>query len=130
MVKVFVEEDCDNAPKKQFIRDITIAYANCDVQKVLAGFTDDVRWSAPGDWEMSGKTVVAESLNHLMSDDIIEMTITNIISHGDRCALNGIIRLKDGHTVAFCDFYRFTSHASDAKIKEITTYIKDFKPLN
>jgi len=53
-----------------------------------------------------------------------ELTIDNILSHGNRGAANGTMTFK-GLKVEFCDVCVFTSHASDAKIKKLISYVFD-----
>ncbi len=52
-----------------------------------------------------------------------KITIDHVISHGKACSANGVIRARDGSSYVFNNVYLFSSHAKDAPIKEITSYI-------
>lgn len=123
MVKIIVEEDCGNAPKKLLLRDLNIAYANRDMQPVLENLTDNIRWEMVGNKLIEGKEQVAEELEQRKRTQTRELILQNIITHGNVGAVDGIAKLDDGSSYAFCEVYRFSSHAKNAKIKEITSYI-------
>jgi len=55
MVKITVSEDCDNAPKKQFIRNFCIANAYADMKAVMSMLADDICLEIPGCKKASGK---------------------------------------------------------------------------
>ena len=42
MTKVIAPEDCANAPKKEFIRDFNIAFAENKTEKILEYMADDI----------------------------------------------------------------------------------------
>lgn len=123
MVIVNVQADCGNAPKKIFLRDFTIAFAEDNAAFILAGITDDVRWEMVGSSTTNGKAEVERVLKAMLDSSMVELTIANIITHGDAGAVNGTMTFKDGTTYGFCDVYTFTSHGKKAKIKTITAYI-------
>src|SRR4051812_3535537 len=55
MVKVNVQPDCGNAPKKIFLRDFMIAFANNDVSFILDSLADDAVWDVVGETTVNGK---------------------------------------------------------------------------
>ena len=123
LLKITVEEDCGNAPKRVVLRDFTIAYAQGDMAHLLEQVADNVRWQRIGDQVLEGKAAVAEALPHLLPDNATELTITNVMTHGNIGAVDGVLVLADGRHYAFCEVYRFSSHAKSAKIKEISSYV-------
>lgn len=123
MVKVNVQADCGNAPKKLFLRDFTIAFAKDNAAFILEGVADDVCWEMVGNSTANGKMEVERVLKAMLDSSMVELTIANIITHGDAGAVNGSMTFKDGTTYGFCDVYTFTSHGKKAKIKTITAYI-------
>jgi hypothetical protein len=129
MVKVILPANCGNAPKIHFIKNMNIAFANNDKDFILDCLADDFCWIAPGDWEMHSKRVVTEHINNLLGNDIIQITIKIIFTHGDKGASDGLLKLQDGHEIAFCDIYKFNSHSKNSKLIEITTYANQFKPV-
>ena len=121
MVKVSTGEDCGNAPKKAFVLDFLIANASGDTEKALSMVADDVRIELVGREVHEGKSAFAEILRR---DDaaIDELEVHNILSHGDRCAANGVWYFADGGTVAFNSMYRFNGHGKNAVLRQIDTY--------
>lgn len=123
MVKVNVQPDCGNAPKKLFLRDFVIAFANNDVSSIRELVTDDAVWEVVGSTSVNGKTEIEALLKKLSDKDLIEMTISTIITHGDAGSVNGKTLSKDGKSQGFCHVGTFNSHGKNAKLKQITSYI-------
>lgn len=120
-MKITVPEDCGNAPRKEFIRDFNIAFAENKKDKILEFMADDIEWVMVGDKIMNGKEEVAKSLE-LMGDEIAEeLILDTIITHGDTAACDGIIKYSK-KAIAFCDVYKFTGHDKNAKIRQLTSY--------
>jgi hypothetical protein len=122
MLKITINEDCGNAPKKLFLRDIYIAFAKNDLQHILQNVSDGIRWNMVGDSLVEGKEQVANVIEAMNHTKATELTIKNIITHGKTAAVDGIVKLENGSRYAFCDVYNFSSSAKDAKIKEVTSY--------
>ncbi len=129
MVDIFVEENCNNAPKKQFVKDFLIAIATSDLEAVANMLDDNVTLEAVGHKMISEKESVMRALveNNTLRG-VFKLTVRNILSHGNKCAAEGVMSYKDGSEVAFCGIYTFTSHSKDAKIKKITMYSIEEKP--
>lgn len=123
MVKVNVEPDCGNAPKKLFLRDFMIAVANSDTSFILDSVTDDATWDVVGKETVKGKSAIENLLKDLLSHSAKEMTIATILSHGNGGSVNGTTWFTDGTSEGFCHVGLFTSHGKNAKLKEITSYI-------
>ncbi len=122
MLKITINEDCGNAPKKLFLRDIYIAFAKNDLQHILQNVSDGIRWNMVGDSLVEGKEQVANVIEAMNHTKATELTIKNIITHGKTAAVDGIVKLENGSRYAFCDVYNFSSSAKDAKVKEVTSY--------
>ena len=123
MVRVIASEDCGNAPKKAQLRDFNIAFAEGDVDRILGFVSDNVTWNRVGDTRIEGRENFENDLRPMQDVRAKEVEITDIITHGNVGAAHGILRFENGQSYAFCDVYRFTSHARDAKIREITSYV-------
>lgn len=123
MLKITVGEDCGNAPKKILLRDFNIAFAKNDVKLLLQNINDNIRWNIVGDKLIEGKDQFAKAVESMKQPKTVELTIENILTHGNGGATDGVIKREDGSSYAFCDVYRFSSNAKDAKIKEITSYV-------
>lgn len=126
MTKIVCPVDCGNAPKKQFVKVFNIAFAKADIPTITAMLADDAEWEMIGQGTVSGKTKIQRSLEQMDYGPAKELVIKNIISHGDVCAANGVMKYG-ASVVAFCDVYKFSSHAKDAKIKRITSYAIDLQ---
>lgn len=123
MAKITIPEDCDNAPKKKFIKDFCIANANADMKTVMTMLTDDICLEIPGYKTARGKEEVQSLLlNDSKRSKVIELVIDNIVSHGDHVAANGKLKFEDSGSVAFCNMYTFNNHSKNAKLKLIQTY--------
>jgi hypothetical protein len=127
MTKVTISEDCENAPKKEFIKDFNIAFAKEDIDYILDCFADGAHWEMVGAQSWDGKEEIAKALKTMNGGEASELIIDSILSHGDKCAANGILKYPDGSSVAYCDIYTFTGHAKDAKIKTLKAYAIDIK---
>jgi len=123
MVRVIVSEDCGNAPKKALLRDFNIAFAEGDVARIASFVSDDITWNRVGDTRIEGREAFENDLRQMQGVRAKEVEITGILTHGNAGAAHGILRFEDGQSFAFCDVYRFASHAKDAKIREITSYV-------
>lgn len=123
MLNVFCEEDCGNAPKKQLLKNVTIAYAKGDLPSVLEQVTDDVIWSVVGDKHIQGKEQFANELERFGHKTVTELHIEHIITHGKEATVNGVLTFKHDNRYAFCDVYLFNSSAKHAKIKEINSFV-------
>ena len=121
MTTVIVSEDCGNSPKNIFLQNLTIAFAKGDKRSILDSVTNDIRWQIVGERLVEGKETFAEALNRLGNDRVEELTIQHVVSHGKAGAVNGISKLKNRKTVAFCEVYEF-SGAKGTSVREITSY--------
>ncbi len=129
MVTIHVQTDCNNSPKKELLRDFTTAFALSTPDVILDNLADDVRWEMVGDKIINGKADATAMVKEMLDGSIEELTLQHIITHGDEGSVNGLMTFKDGTKFSFCDVYTFTSHATDAKIKSITSYILEVKPI-
>lgn len=123
MVRVVGGQDCGNAPKKLLLRDFNVAFANSDIEALLENVSDDIRWTMVGSAEVVGKEAFETTLREMSGPDVVELVLHHIITHGNVGSANGILRFEDGKAYGFCDVYRFSSHAKDAKIKEMSSYV-------
>jgi limonene-1,2-epoxide hydrolase len=122
MVKINVQEDCGNAPKKLFVKDFIVAIVNNDKAFIHSNTTADIQWNMVGGAHIEGKEAVLTELQRLRSDAVVELTIHTIVTHGYNGVAEGSLKFKDGREVAFCDVYRFKASTNNAPVKAITTY--------
>lgn len=122
--RIIVEcaENCGNSPKKQLLRDLTVAYAKQDIRFCIEWMTDDVIWEIVGEQRIQGKDNVEKALYASSEREVQQLRIENIITHGDTGSVNGTVQLSGNQTIAFCDVYNFRGFGRTAKIKKITSY--------
>ena len=125
MAKITVYEDCGNAPKKLFLKNFIVSVVEGDHDFIASNTTDDILWDRIGDERISGKLDVIAELQRLRNNDVTELIVYTIVTHGYFGATNGLLKFKDGKTVAFCDVYQFNASTNNAPIKEIKTYARD-----
>lgn len=122
-LKIICSEDCGNAPKKEIIRDFTIAVARNNVELILDNVTENITWHIVGNKRYQGKDSYIEALGKLDNDKVTELRIDHILTHGKDGSSNGVVTYSNDKKHAFCNVYAFSSSAKHARIKEITSYI-------
>ncbi|MCB7480294.1 nuclear transport factor 2 family protein [Christiangramia sediminis] len=122
MIKINIGPDCGNSPKKQFLKEINIAFAKGDSDFLIASVSDKIIWDIIGDRKIEGKENFAEELEKMKSQKASELIINRILTHGKEGAVSGIMKISNDKKYAFSDFYDF-SGAKGAKVKAITSYI-------
>lgn len=116
-------EDCGNAPKKNFLKELQIALAKHEIDFCLEWITDDIVWEIVGEQLIQGKDDVEKWLEKKRDQKVEKLTIHNIITHGNTAALNATLTLNDQQKINFCDVYNFRGFGKNAKIKSITSYV-------
>ncbi len=111
MPKITIHADCGDAPEKELLRDLNIAFAKADVDGILDFFTDDIRWQIMGEADLRGKAAVREALDAMKDVVTRELVIHSIFTEGREGAVNGLIVTEAGGAVVFCDICRFASDA-------------------
>jgi hypothetical protein len=124
MTEVYRSEDCGNSPKNLFVQEMSIALALRDLDPILEGTADDIRWVVVGSSLVEGKVAFAEKLGVDRSAQTEAVIIHHVITHGKAGAVNGTIRGKDESVRHFCDFYEFTN-AKGNRAQVITSYVID-----
>ena len=101
--------DCNNAPKKQVIRDFNIAFAQGDVTGVLPFLSEEVEWDMVGKKVLQGKTAVEAELNHMAETAFQSLSLDIILTHGKFGSAVGTLTTADGGVYRFSDTYEFVS---------------------
>jgi len=122
-IKVVCAEDCGNSPKKQLLKELTIAFANNDIDFCMECISDNIVWDMIGDKKIQGISEFEEALRVMDNSDIQELQIHNIITHGNVGSVNGTLILNNQQQIYFCDVYNFSGFGKKAKIKLITSYV-------
>lgn len=121
-MKLTIKPDCGNAPKKEFIKDLNIAFASNDIAFLLDSVTNDIRWTLVGDSIVEGKDQFEEALIEMNQYTTTELVLESILTHGKEGAASGFIRLDGGSAYEFADFYEF-SGTRGAKVKSIKSFV-------
>src|SRR5699024_6855459 len=106
-IKVKCAEDCGNAPKKQLLKELSIAFVNQEFGFCLDWVADDITCEIIGGEQIQGKEDFEQILHKIKDFTIQELHIHNIITHGNAASLNGTVVYDDQQRVAFCNVYRF-----------------------
>jgi hypothetical protein len=125
-MKLTIKADCGNAPKKEFIKELNIAFARNDIPYLLKSVTEDIVWKLVGENTIIGKDKFEIALNEMKNAKSSELILERILTHGKEGAASGVIKMEDGRTYEFADFYEFNG-AKGTKIKSIISYIVQSK---
>jgi hypothetical protein len=123
MAKISCPVNCDNSPNMALLRDFEIAFANPNEEFISKAIADDFCWELVGDQVITGKARAVPIIKGMLDGSIEELTIDNIVTHGTSGAVNGTMIFSNGDQVGFCDVVTFSSHAKNAKIKSLTSYV-------
>jgi hypothetical protein len=117
-----ISYNCGNAPKAIVLKDLNIAFAQCDIPSALSFLSQDIEWNMVGNQTFHGQSSVAASLKQAQVNQINQLALTHILTHGNEGAVDGSFTLDTGQSYAFCNIYKFTNHSQTAKISHITSY--------
>jgi len=110
---------------QELLKKFNEAFASSDTEYLLTQVTDDISWRVLGQAPIEGKAAFEKALREMASDEPLDLTIENIITHGKTAAVNGAMKSADGSThVGFCDVYVFSGF-KDPKIREMSSYAID-----
>ena len=122
MAQINVQVDCGNSPKKAFLRDFNIAFAEGNADYIINAVTDDIVWTIVGDKRVIGKDDFTKTIHEMEDFFIKELTIHTIITHGREASVNGVMVMPDGKCYSFCDIYHFKNTTS-TDIKSMMSYV-------
>lgn len=124
MLKITGNTNCGNSPKIEFLKAFNIAFAKGDIDYLSSSVTDDLAWEMVGKRKIEGKEEFVKTLESMTGHEAVELKFDKILSHGKQGAVNGIMKMADGSSYAFADFYEF-SNAKGEKIKTMTSIVID-----
>lgn len=125
MTKFNIPSDCDNSPKKAFLKDFNIAFMTGDVDTILKSVSTDIEWEMVGDKVISGLEDFKSTIMEMADFRAEVFTIHQIITHGKDAALTGEFVDSD-NTYSFCDVYELVS-AGKNSIRKIRSYLIKLK---
>ncbi len=116
-------EDCGNSPKKQELKKLHIAVADNNTSFIMDSVAEQVTWNIVGHKPIKGKDRVKEALKQEITDNVTEIELKNIITHGKTGAVDGTLLFGDGKVLSFCNIFNFTGAGKNSKIIEIASYV-------
>ena len=122
MTEIVVEEDCGNAPRKEWLRDFNVAFIEGDVERTLGFVTEDVTWKLVGEGTIRGRVGMRAWLESMAGKSARKVVLRNIITHGATAAINGSYEMESGSKFEFCDVYEFTGTSATKPIRH-TSYV-------
>ncbi|MDX1446911.1 hypothetical protein [Lishizhenia sp.] len=123
-MKLSIPKGCDNAPKKDFLVNINMAYTRRDLTALREAFTDKFAWNCLETQKIVSKDDLNESI--FMDSPIRALCLEKVLTHGREGAVMGKMTCENGIIYAFSEFYEFSGAKGD-KVKSITRFIV---PLN
>ena len=121
MSKINILVNCNNSPRKEFLKELNIAFAKGNADFIVGHASNDIVWTIYGDKKIEGKEAFREEVHAMKQYTADEMTLLSIITHGMEAAANGEMRMGD-KTYAFCDVYRFTK-TTGLELKSMDSYV-------
>lgn len=122
MTRVIIAEVCGNSPRNIFLEKLTIAFAKVEAEWILENVTEDVRWNIIGEELVSGKAEAAARLERMAVEEVEELTVSHVATHGRAGAVDGMLKMKNGERLAFCHVCEFT-RAGGTQVRGITSYV-------
>jgi hypothetical protein len=116
--RIIPSADCGNSPKNTLLQDIAIAFVKRDAEFLSKHLTDDIRWDLVGRGVVEGLAPLLQALDK--TDDVTQLTIEHVMSHGRVGAVNGTVQHRDS-TAEFCDVFEF-ANAKAERVKTIRSY--------
>ncbi|WNM20381.1 nuclear transport factor 2 family protein [Flavobacterium capsici] len=121
-MKLNIKPNCANAPKKELVKQLTIAFASYDIPKAMNFMDSNISWTLVGEAPIIGKAQFAEALEKMSDNKAKTLTIESILTHGKEAAVHGEMLMEDGTVFGFSDFYEFNSSKSEM-VKTIVSYV-------
>lgn len=114
--------NCDNAPKRRYIRNFIIAWLMGSQKKIIENAILELQSTLVGKESFSNTDQLVEEVDK-RKWNISSLKIHQILSHGKEGAASGRIALSNGKFINFAAFFRFESHRKEALINTWQCYI-------
>lgn len=118
---VFGSLNCNNAPKREIIRDFVISYVERNKYGFVMTCNEDMNLRMIPDRELQG---VEEIHDHLLKEklNISMLDLKSIITHGKEGAAYGSALTAEGEKIELAWFIDFDSHKKNALIDQVTIF--------
>lgn len=121
-MKLNIKPNCDNTPKKELIKNLTVAFASYNIEKAMNYMDTNVKWTLVGEAPIVGKVQFVAALEKMSHNKAKTLTIESILTHGKEAAVHGEMLMEDRTVFGFSDFYEFKSIRSEV-VKTIVSYV-------
>jgi hypothetical protein len=122
MAKIQIQTDCGNAPRKLFLKELNIAFANGDFDYIITIIQEEITWDIVGYKRINGKEAYLNELTRHKLWKVQQLIIDKIITHGPDASVSGEIITTDNKKFAFLYIYRFKG-AGGTTINAIKTFM-------
>lgn len=118
---VFGSLGCNNAPKKEILRDFAISFVGGSKKGLVATLHESVVFH-----EVSGRFLQGSEEIHQFSKeknyDVSSLYLKSIITHGKEGSVYGSLVTTQDERIELAWFIHFKSHKKDALIQDITFF--------
>ena len=125
MTKTTIHANLSNSPRKEFIKDLNVAFASGNAAFIVEHVSDDMLWIIHGDQTHNGKEAFSSAVHKMKEYTADELVIHSIITHGREAASNGEMPMG-GKKYVYCDIYKFTGTTGNT-LKEMNSYVLEVK---
>jgi hypothetical protein len=118
-----------NNKKVEFLKNFNQAFIDKDLDFLSANITDDFYWEMVGHKVINGESGLRQELLNAKDDQVLNIEIEHIITHGNMASVNGMIKIKhvDKTTMyAFCDVYLLKGF-KNPKVQNLKAYVIKMK---
>lgn len=105
---------------KEELKNFYQALFDSNEELVMQMIADEAQYILHGGLRYEGKADFAQMIKDMKESQMDYVEIENIVSDNQHAALNGILNLKSGAKMPFCEFVTFTE---DRKILRIDSYV-------
>jgi len=116
------------SPDKRVVERYIEGFRTGDHELILGCLTDDVTWSMPGYFELSGKAAFDGAIENDETPGLPDVQLVRLVEEGDVVVAEGAVQAarRDGGRIdaLFCDVFHFR----DGRICRLVTYQVDREP--
>lgn len=126
MTKIIASIDCGNSPRKEFLKDFTIALAKGDLGFVVEAVAEDIQWEIVGRRICTNKEQLLRIIQQQQFWRVRELRVETVVTHGTDASVSGRVITTEGKPFAFCHVVKFKGFKG-VVIKNLQTFIIEVK---
>ncbi|CAM4310208.1 hypothetical protein [Lacicoccus alkaliphilus] len=118
---VFGSLGCNNAPKKEILRDFAISFVEGNKNGLGMTCNEDVKFQVVKNEELRG---IEEVYQYISRDkyNVSSLELKSLITHGKEAGAYGSLVTVEGEKIELAWFIHFKSHKKDALIQDISFF--------